>query len=98
MELLGLASEIASSLSGASKNLAQVGRTLQAGDDIYISRFDRRSGYSEILFAFKGDNIDVLAPETVLPTGGFRVKNLDSNDQVDTIRGNELIDEHNLYS
>lgn len=98
MELLGLASEVLSGLSGASKNLAQVGRTLQAGDDIYLQRFDRKNGYVETMFAMKGDNIDVLAEEYVLPSGGYRVRNNDNHDQVDTIRGIELIDEHQLYS
>lgn len=65
---------------------------LQAARDIYITRTDRVTGYTEIKFANEGDDLQILCEDTDNPLGGFRVINRDNYDQIDTVPYNDLED------
>ena len=73
-------------IDGISKNEVVRGMLLQATNDIFIHRTDREKGYTEVKFANEGDDLSVLGEDHENPGGGFRVMNLDNNDQIETVQ------------
>lgn len=83
---------------GIAKNKVLRGMVLQAGRDIFITRTDRATGYSEFKFANEGDDIEVICEDVDNPLGGFRVINRDNYDQIDTIQHDDLEDTFGDYT
>lgn len=66
------------------------GMILQATDDIYVAKTCREKGYTEVKFAAEGDDLQVLGEDFDTPGGGFRVMNMDNNDQIETVSLNDM--------
>lgn len=77
-------------IDGLSKNEVVRGMLLQATNDIFVHRTDREKGYTEVKFANEGDDLEVLCEDLELPGGGFRVMNLDNNDQIETVQLSDM--------
>lgn len=98
MEILSLLDTTISTMSGVRpSSLVQPGRTLQASNDIFLTRFDRQRGYMETMYAKKGDDIDIICEDPATPGRAFRVRNVDNNEQIDTVMADDLYDMHGLY-
>lgn len=63
---------------------------LQASHDIYVTKVDRDHGYTEVKFANEGDDLRVLGEDQDNLTGGYRVMNMDNNEQIETVQLNDL--------
>lgn len=73
-----------------AKNEVVRGMLLQATSDIFVARTDREKGYTEVKFANEGDDLEVLCEDFENPGGGFRVRNHDNNDQIDTVQLSDM--------
>lgn len=73
-----------------AKNDVVRGMLLQATNDIFVARTDRKNGYTEVKFANEGDDLEVLCEDLEIPGGGFRVINLDNNDQIETVQLSDM--------
>lgn len=82
---------------GIARDKVSRGMLLQAARDIFITRNDRASGYTEFKFANEGDDIEILCEDIENPNGGFRVINRDNYDQIDTVRCDDLEDTFGDY-
>lgn len=73
-------------IDGIAKSDVVRGMLLQATQDIFVYKTDREKGYTEVKFANEGDDLEVLCEDLELPGGGFRVRNHDNNDQIETVQ------------
>lgn len=89
MSWFGKAVEVVDYLS---KSDVVRGMILQASSDIFVHRTDRETGYTEVKFANEGDDLEVLCEDFESPIGGFRVKNHDNHDQIETVQFTDLED------
>jgi hypothetical protein len=66
------------------------GMLLQATNDIVTYKTDREKGYTEVKFANEGDDLEVLCEDLEAIGGGWRVKNHDNNDAIETVQLSDM--------
>lgn len=77
-------------VDGLAKSEVVRGMLLQATNDIFVHKTDRATGYQEVKFANEGDDLEVLCEDLENPGGGFRVRNHDNNDQIETVQLSDM--------
>lgn len=77
-------------IHGLAKSDVVRGMLLQATNDIFVHKTDRDKGYTEVKFANEGDDLEVLCEDHENPGGGFRVRNHDNNDQIETVHLSDM--------
>lgn len=77
-------------VDGLAKSDVVRDMVIQASHDIYTPKTDRDKGYTEVKFANEGDDLRILGTDNECPMGGFRVMNMDNNEQIETIQFTDL--------
>lgn len=83
---------VATLVNGLVKSDVVRDMILNAKCDIYTQHTDRDNGYTEVKFANEDDELRVLGEDLDSPIGGFRVMNLDNNEQIATVQFEDLDD------
>lgn len=79
-------------IDGLAKSDVVRGMILQASNDIFSHRTDREHGYTEVKFANEGDDLEILGEDLDSGCGGFRVRNHDNHDQIETVQFSDFED------